>query len=41
MREVDVSRRNAELAHDRFTDHFDRREIRTQQIEICRVEQLQ
>ncbi|WP_225131139.1 MULTISPECIES: hypothetical protein [unclassified Bradyrhizobium] len=36
-----MSRCSADLAHDRFADHFNRREVRTQQIEIRGIEPLQ
>jgi hypothetical protein len=38
---IDPAALRADLVHDRFHDHFDRSEVRTQRIEIRRVEQLQ
>lgn len=40
MREVDMSQRGTRFTQDRLPDHLDRRERRTQQIEIQRVEQI-
>ena len=41
VRKVDMSRRGAHLSQDSFPDHFDRHQMRAQQIQIRRVEHLQ
>lgn len=41
MPQVDISERRARPCQDRFPDRFERRQMRTQEIEIHGVEQLQ
>ena len=41
VRKVDVFQRGARLAQDSFPDHFDRHQMRAQQIKIRRIEHLQ